>query len=52
MWNYIILSRSKNVNKIYFLILYSVQVLLDYRIINTNWRFVKAQLVYKVWYYQ
>ena len=50
MWNYIISSRSKNVNKIYFIILYNVHVLLDYRIINTNWRFVKARLVYRVWY--
>ena len=30
MWFYIISSRSKNVNKIYFIILYSVHVLLDY----------------------
>ena len=31
MWFYIISSKSKNVNKIYFIILYSVHMLLDYR---------------------
>ena len=30
MWFYIISSRSKNVNKIYFIILYGVHMLLDY----------------------
>ena len=30
MWFYIISSRSKNVNKIYFIILYSIHMLLDY----------------------
>ena len=31
MWFYIISSKSKNVNKIYFIILYSVHLFLDYR---------------------
>ena len=30
MWFYIISSRSENVNKIYFIILYGAHVLLDY----------------------
>ena len=30
MWFYIISSRSKNISKIYFIILYSVHMLLDY----------------------